>query len=129
MPPIVWVCLGGAMGSAARFLVARALNPPDPVAFPWGTLAVNLVGSFLIAALLGLGRDTSEAPLLSPTAHAALVSGGLGGFTTYSAFSHDTLRLLHGGAPLTAALYVVATVVGGLLAGLAGGLLARRLVG
>jgi CrcB protein len=121
------VALGGALGSVARFLVTRALHPaPGGDAFPWGTLAVNLAGAFAISALLGHGGDGAGGAWLSPAARAALVTGVLGGFTTYSAFNHDALRLLHAGAPLTAALYLAATVGGCLAAGLAGGLLAAR---
>src|SRR5687768_12331490 len=121
MSPLVWVCLGGAVGSGARYLVTQALHPVSAPGFPWGTLAVNLVGAFAISALLGPDGQAS----LSPTARVALVTGGLGGFTTYSAFNHETLRLVHAGSPWTALLYVAATVVGCLAAGVAGALLAR----
>lgn len=107
------VALGGALGAVARFLVVRML----PGAFPWGTLAVNLIGSFAIGWLLA-----------SPTARVAstpelkllLVTGVLGGFTTYSAFNHETLALWNSGLRLNAALYVAGTMVGAWISGALG---------
>ena len=109
------VALGGAVGAVARFVtVAAAVRLFGP-AFPWGTLAVNVLGSFLMGALFvwlearGLMR---MAPLL--------MAGVLGGFTTFSAFSLDVLRLWEGGAPGAAAGYALASVglsVGALVLG------------
>jgi CrcB protein len=88
------------------------------VGFPWGTLAVNLIGSFAIGviwvALAGRGAG-----------HLLLVTGFLGGFTTFSAFSLDTLRLIEGGQVGTALGYVAASVGVSLLACAAGLTIAR----
>ena len=74
--------------------------------FPYGTLAINATGSFLIGLIQQLAIPTSG---LSETLRAAIVIGFLGGFTTYSAFSHETLELAGRGAWLSAALYVLTT--------------------
>jgi protein CrcB len=99
-----YVALGGAAGSLARHGVGLALA--GAAGFPWGTLLVNWLGSALIGIAFGLGLG-GEARLL-------LVTGFLGGFTTFSAFSLEAAVLAERSAPL-AALYVVASVAGGLL--------------
>lgn len=116
----LWVGLGGALGSIARYhigLVATARAP----GFPWGTLLVNLLGSLAMGIVVGLvarGR-------LDDTARIALAVGVLGGFTTYSSFNAETLALAQAGAWGKAALYVALTLAGGLALGLAGWLVAR----
>lgn len=109
MTRFLLVCLGGALGSAARYLVALAM--------PRGTLVVNLVGSFCIALVMALLRP-SDLRLL-------LVTGILGGFTTYSAFNEETLQMMRAGTWGAAALYVLVTVAGCLAAGFAGVAIAR----
>lgn len=113
MRPFLLVFLGGGLGAMLRYgaallVAARGTGlGPEAAAFPWATLAVNLVGSFLIGVLAGLlaGRET---------ARLVLVTGLLGGFTTFSAFSLDTLTLLGSGRAGFALGYVAASVVGGL---------------
>jgi len=120
------VCLGGAIGTGARFLVsgwALALLGAD---FPYGTLAVNAIGSLLLGTIMHIGLTTD---LLSPTLRLTLATGVMGGFTTYSTFNYETLRYLEEGAWMRAALNVVATLVLCLAAGLAGVALARRVAG
>ncbi|MFW3614947.1 fluoride efflux transporter CrcB [Billgrantia antri] len=99
------VGVGSALGSVLRWLVSLgALTALGPV-FPWGTLAVNLLGSWLIAAFAahavhrGRGRIARWQPFL--------VAGFCGGFTTFSLFSLETLHLLERGRPGLALLYVV----------------------
>jgi CrcB protein len=99
-------CLGGAAGTAALYgvnlIAARWLG----LEFPFGTLAVNVLDSFLI----GLVQQVAlESTLISETARLALAVGVLGGFTTYSSFSYETVRLAGTGAWPAAALNVVAT--------------------
>jgi CrcB protein len=122
----IWICLGGALGSGARYLVSvgtlRLLGP----AFPWGTLAVNAVGSFLLGTIMHLGLTTQW---LSPTLRLALTTGMLGGFTTYSTFNYETLQYLREGAAFLALLNVAATLSLCLLAGWLGLVAARALVG
>ena len=91
------VALGGAIGAVLRYLTGLAL------AFPYGTLAVNIVGSFAIGVLWIAMAERGPWSAL-------LITGILGGFTTFSAFSLDTLRLVEGGRAPLAALYVLASV-------------------
>jgi len=117
------VALGGAIGSVLRWLVVLASAHRFGAGFPWGTLAVNLAGSFLI----GLVAEWSAGGVLSPAARIFLATGILGGFTTFSAFSLETLILGRDGAPLAALAYAVGSVVAGFGAAYAGTLLARAL--
>ena len=125
MERLLWICLAGAAGTGARYLVALWAAQRLGSVFPYGTLIVNLAGCFVIAALM-------HAALLlgwSPTLRAALTIGFLGGFTTYSSFNYETMQLLEEGAPATALLNVGATLVGGFVAGWLGLVLARELIG
>ncbi|MDF0596346.1 fluoride efflux transporter CrcB [Psychromarinibacter halotolerans] len=114
------VALGGAVGASARYLTGLAAIRLIGPGFPWGTLIVNIAGSFLmgvlVVALAELGGNRF-APLL--------MTGLLGGFTTFSAFSLDAVTLYERGAIGTAALYVIASVVLS-LAALFAGLAAAR---
>ena len=115
---ILMVAAGGAAGSVARYLTGLAAARLVP-GFPAGTLAVNVLGSFLIG--LAFVWLTGPRAGLSPL----LVAGFLGGFTTFSAFSLDALRLWEGGAPGLAAGYVLASVTLS-LAGVAAGVALGR---
>ena len=120
------VCLGGAVGTGARYLVqgwALGLLGPQ---FPYGTLTVNVLGSMLLGVIMQLGVTTD---LLSPTARVTLATGVMGGFTTYSTFNYETLRYCQEGAWSRALLNVVATLLLCALAGVAGLALARRIAG
>lgn len=113
----LWVAGGGALGNALRYGLALGVQRRLGTGWPFGTLAVNLLGSFLIgwAFHLLVSREIlAEGPRLF------IVAGLLGGFTTFSAFSLETLRLLQEGAWPLAALYVALSTAGGLLAAWAG---------
>ena len=110
---VLWVSLGGAVGSAARYLMSGWMLARLGATFPYGTLAVNLLGSFALALLMRVGVETT---LLAPNVRFALTAGVMGGFTTYSTFSYETMQLLQGGATVLALGNVVATLVGGLVA-------------
>ncbi len=101
--------LGGAIGSAARYGVGRAGVALLGPAFPWGTLAVNIVGGFLMgllgASLLRFGENAEQARLL-------LGVGVLGGFTTFSSFSLETFAMIERGDLVVALGYVLASVIG-----------------
>lgn len=114
---VLLVGLGGAAGSVLRYLVSVAANALLGSAFPWGTLAVNALGSAAIGALAPLALQHHERLLL--------VTGLLGGFTTYSAFSLETAQLWHR-APWLAAFYVAASLGGGFAGFAAGHGLAAR---
>jgi fluoride exporter len=120
---VLHVALAGGLGSATRYLVGLASVRWFGDRFPVGTLVINLVGCLLI----GLAVVVLDARQLDPRARAAIVGGFLGGFTTYSAFAFETLALAERRGAGWAALYVGASVVGGLVACAAGMLLARRL--
>jgi CrcB protein len=106
------IALGGAIGSVLRYLLVAAVGAP------WGTALVNLLGSFAIGVLFVL-LDTRTGWQLF------LMTGLLGGFTTFSAFSLDTLKLIEAGQPLQAALYVLGSVALSLIAVALGVALAR----
>ncbi|MEW6776322.1 MAG: fluoride efflux transporter CrcB [Bdellovibrionota bacterium] len=126
MERLFWICLGGAAGTAARYFVSGwALKSLGP-AFPYGTLAVNVVGSFLLAAIMHVGLATD---FLSPTLRLALTTGVMGGFTTYSTFSYETMKYLQEGAWYLAATNVLVTVFACLAACFLGMAGARALVG
>jgi CrcB protein len=115
--------LAGGAGSVARHLLAGLLPPRS--GFPVGTLAVNLLGSLLLAVV----ARCYGAKLIAPELRLALATGLLGGFTTYSSFNMETLALLDGGQWKTGALYLLATVGGCLLAGALGWTGARWVTG
>ena len=126
MSRFLWVCLGGAAGTGARYLTSvwalRVLGP----GFPYGTLIVNVIGSFLLGAVMHVGLTTD---LLSPTLRVALASGVMGGFTTYSSFNHETLQYLQAGRWGLAAANLAVTVLACLLAGVLGLWAGRLLAG
>lgn len=125
MSRFLLVCLGGAIGSGARFLVSNLARAWFGGTFPFGTLAVNVLGSFLIGAIMQLGLASD---LVTPNARLFLTTGILGGFTTYSAFNYETCTLAERGALALALANVALTLVLGLLAGFAGAAIGRMLV-
>ncbi len=98
------IALGGALGALSRYWLISALGASR---FPWGTFAVNVLGSCLIGVLYVL---ISEKAVLSDQWRSLLMVGYLGAFTTFSSFSLDALLLLQEGRLLQAALYVVGSV-------------------
>jgi CrcB protein len=104
---VLWVGLGGMVGSVARYLLSALLLKSLGPAFPFGTLAVNLIGSFLLGVLMAIGLHTTS---LGPNAQLGLTTGLMGGFTTYSTFNFETLRLLEERAWALAALNVAVTL-------------------
>jgi CrcB protein len=126
MDRFLWICLGGAVGTGARYLMAGWVLRWLGSGFPWGTFAVNVLGSFLVGVLMHVGLATE---LMSPTLRMALTVGVMGGFTTYSTFSYETVRLLEEEAWLLAFANIGATTVGCLLACYFGIVAARLIVG
>ena len=120
---VFWICVGGATGTAARHLLTLWSSERFGTSFPYGTLAVNLIGCFLISIVV----QAAAAGEWPATLRLALVTGVLGGFTTYSAFNHETLRLFAQGHNGLAVTYVGATLLGGLLSGWLGFTVARLL--
>lgn len=115
---LVPVAVGGACGGLLRYAVDLAA-PPEVGDFPWGTFTVNVLGCFLLAALVArIGTDT--------TLYRVLGSGVLGGFTTMSAYAEQTRSLLDSGHEATALLYVTGTLAAALLAVVLATRLVRR---
>lgn len=126
MERLLWVCLGSALGGGARYLLSGWVLRLLGTAFPYGTLAVNVLGSFLLAALMYAGVETAA---MSPTVRLAMTTGAMGGFTTYSTFSYETMRYLQDGSFGLALVNVLVTVVGCLVACLLGWWLAKWMLG
>ena len=124
---LILVGAGGLVGAAMRYLVGTWVqNATGATAFPYGTLAVNGAGCLLIGLLAGLAEARQP---LSSEAQAFLIVGLLGGFTTFSAFGIDTIRLLREGAYLAGSANVLLQVAVGLSAVLAGLWLGRTVGG
>lgn len=119
------VAVGGAIGSVARHLMATAVGAAAGGGWPWGTLAVNVLGGLAIGAL-------AEALTLrwsgGPELRALLVTGILGGFTTFSAFSLETVALFDRGAWVAGVAYVGLSVVLSLTATMAGAAAVRAVL-
>jgi CrcB protein len=109
---IAAVAVGGALGSVARYLIGALVQERLATALPVGTLAINLSGSLLLGFLVRIGLETSA---FGPEMRFFLTTGFCGGFTTFSTFSYETLRLFEDGEYRTAGLYVIASVVLALL--------------
>lgn len=121
MNALLLVMAGGALGSAGRYLTGRytlSLLGPD---WPWGTMTVNLLGGLLMGLLTG-----ALARVAAPEGWRLFVAVGvLGGFTTFSSFSLDTVAMIERGAALPALGYVLTSVIGSIAALFAGLSLAR----
>ena len=126
MSRFLWICLGGAAGTGARYLLSGWALAALGAGFPYGTLAVNVIGSFCVGLLVQVGIAT---PVLSPTLRLALTTGVMGGFTTYSTFNYETIRYVQDGAWRLAAGNVALTLAACLAAGFAGVALGRSLFG
>jgi fluoride exporter len=122
------VMIGGALGSALRYGLSTWIAEATRSTFPWGTLAVNVIGSFVIGFFTGLTGP--DGPLLvSPVVRAFVTIGILGGFTTFSSFSLQTMLLVQDGQWLSAAGNVLFSVALCLVATGAGFALANILPG
>jgi CrcB protein len=121
---ILLVGIGGFFGSVARYLVAIFFASQTSSVFPFATLAVNVGGCFLIGVLFALSERTA---VLTPEWRIFLTTGFCGGFTTFSTFSYESLRLMQDGEFLYLAAYVLTSVILGLGATYLGVLLIRSI--
>lgn len=123
------VFLGGGLGAVCRYLVTMQIGARFSTMFPWGTLSVNLLGSLLMGWILGLILLLTErtGSGLGEAARLLLTVGFLGGFTTFSSFSMETLTLLRGGSLFYALANIGMNVILGLLAAWLGLSLSRML--
>ncbi len=122
----LWIALGGALGSVARYWVGIAVAEIAGFAFPWGTLLINILGSFVIGYFGTLTIPDGPRPA-SEHMRLFVMVGICGGFTTFSAFSLQTVDLLRFGQTVPALAYVVASVVLSLLGTLLGHYLAANI--
>lgn len=118
------IAVGGILGSWMRWRLS-VWFPVASGTFPTTTLAINLLGSLVIGVVLVLFLDRQPPKLL---AHSFLGTGVLGAFTTFSTFTVESAELLRQSQPLTALVYVVVSVVGGLLVALTSMRLTRRVI-
>lgn len=116
MTAVLAVALGGLVGAPLRYHLDRLVQSRHGSAFPWGTLAVNVLGCFVLGLLMAAVGNRS----LDPTTFALLGTGLCGAFTTYSTFGYETVRLVEDGVRWTALASVVASLSAGLGAALAG---------
>lgn len=117
MEGVLWVALGGAIGSAARFIVGGWFAARFGADFPYGTFFINVTGSFIIGLFLAFAQDRLY---VSPYLRMFFAVGVVGGYTTFSTFEFETIRLLQNGEFLRGAIYSVGSVVIGAIAAFAG---------
>ena len=123
----LWVAIGGAFGSMARYGIGGLVSDRFGVAFPWGTLVINVTGSFIIGIL---GALTAPEGKMTPQSRALatqlLITGVCGGYTTFSSFSLQTLKLIRdrewfyagGNMLLSVVLCMIAVWLGYLIGGM-----------
>ncbi|MHB0886496.1 MAG: fluoride efflux transporter CrcB [Bacillota bacterium] len=116
------VSLGGAMGAGARYWVTGVVQKAAGAEFPWGTAVVNLIGSFLIGFVMTFGTEISSMPTET---RLFLVTGILGGLTTFSALGYETVRLIQEGSLFPAIGNVALNLIVGLVAVATGIFMAR----
>ncbi|MBJ7357160.1 fluoride efflux transporter CrcB [Nocardioides sp.] len=109
MTGLLWVCLGAALGAPGRYLVDRAVQARHDSVMPWGTMLVNVVGSFALGVLTGLSTSHEVPDAVSLT----LGMGLCGALTTYSTFGYEMFRLLEDGARRSAVLNAGISLVAG----------------
>ncbi|ANN16742.1 chromosome condensation protein CrcB [Amycolatopsis orientalis] len=117
---VLFVALGGGAGAILRYLTDLRMRAWLGAALPWGTLAVNIVGSAILGMLTGWALHGGQPDAV----HSLLAVGLCGGLTTFSTFGYETLRLFTGKARLRAALNVGVTMIAGIVAAATGLLLA-----
>ena len=114
---LLLVGLGGFAGSSFRYLVQRMIASVTTLSFPYGTLTINISGSLLIGIIFGIAEKSD---LLSPEARLFLITGVLGGFTTFSTFTLDVMTLLRDSQYLYSFLYISVSLAGGIAATFSG---------
>ena len=119
---LIWIAVGGGLGSVLRYLMVTRVDQWNAGAFPIGVLSVNALGSFLIGLI---AIQLTQQSYLQPELRASLVVGLLGGFTTFSTFSYNSLQLILEGEYISALLNVVLSVLVCIMAAGAGLMLAK----
>jgi CrcB protein len=118
------IAIGGTVGCWSRYAMTNLVQAIYGKDFPYATLGINLLGSFLMGFLF---IATLERLTLSPELRTGILTGGLGGFTTFSTFEMETLLLVEQGSFAKAALYVLLSVGLGFLCAFGGAYIARNL--
>jgi CrcB protein len=124
MKELLYVFIGGGLGSLVRFLLGKWVNSFHNSNFPFGTFIINIVACFVLGFIIGLA---DQKQILSPAIRLFLVVGFCGGFSTFSAFSSETLTLIQQGQNSTMLLYVLLSVVVCLIASFGGLLIADKI--
>lgn len=124
----LWIALGSALGGMARYWCGVQVADRFGIAFPWGTMTVNVLGSFLIGFVAALAMSEGRG-LAYPAIQQFVIVGFCGGYTTFSTFSLQTLALIRDGHWLLAAANIAISVVACLLAVIFGHLAGTALVG
>lgn len=122
---LLYIGVAGAFGSIARYLVSGWAAVLWGTTFPFGTLVVNLVGSFFIGMIMQVGLSTD---LISPEARAVLTIGFLGGFTTYSSFNYETVSYFQDGEFAKALLNTSVMLLSCFIAGILGVVMSKWLI-
>jgi CrcB protein len=108
MQSLLFVFLGGGLGSVVRYTLGRWINTLHTQNFPYGTLAANVIACLTLGVLIGLADHRH---LLTPNARLFWAVGFCGGFSTFSTFSHETLSLLQGGFSSSSITYVIVSIL------------------
>ncbi|HVA36640.1 MAG TPA: fluoride efflux transporter CrcB [Candidatus Dormibacteraeota bacterium] len=120
---ILAVGIGGALGSMLRYVVSVLVTERAGPGFPWGTLLINVTGSFILAVIAEL--STTRVITLNPLARVLLTVGFVGGYTTFSTFTNEALALVGERAVVASFVYTMASLGGGLAAAYLGLVVAR----
>jgi fluoride exporter len=120
----VAIAVGGTLGCWARYAMSNLVQTIYGRDFPYATLSINLLGSFLMGFLF---IETLERLTISPALRTGILTGVLGGYTTFSAFEMESLLLVEQGEPVRAVLYIVLSVGLGFLCAFGGAYIARNL--
>lgn len=107
MQNLVFIALGGAFGALGRYWVTNLFFQPQST-LPWGTLLVNVLGSLIMGALFVIIVEKAQLPA---SFRPLLMIGFLGAFTTFSTFSLETVALIHEGHIMSAAIYILLSVI------------------
>ncbi len=113
---VLFIGIGSFIGGILRYLLSQLIQTRVLTVFPYGTLTVNIIGCFLIGVVFGIAERSG----LSNEWRLFLATGVLGGFTTFSAFSYESISMIRDGQAGPALLYIASSVVLGLLATWAG---------
>lgn len=114
---VLLVALGGALGSVTRYLVGGWIADRLGVSFPYGTLVINLTASFIIGFFVAFAQERAG---LSPYWRLFIAVGFVGGYSTFSTFEYESIRLLQDGEMLFGAIYLVGSVAAGAIAAITG---------